>query len=133
MFNRRFLGMLLGALSGVALVLACVGLYGVINYSVTQRRQEIGIRMALGAHSGDVLGMFLSQGMKLVWLGIAFGLAGSFAVTRAMTTLLYGVSATDPVTFTSVALLLAGVALLATYIPARRATRVDPLVALRHE
>jgi ABC-type antimicrobial peptide transport system permease subunit len=132
-FNRRFLGMLLGALSGVALVLACVGLYGVINYSVTQRRQEIGIRMALGAHSGDVLGMFLSQGMKLVWLGIAFGLAGSFAVTRAMTTLLYGVSATDPVTFTSVALLLAGVALLATYIPARRATRVDPLVALRHE
>ena len=121
----------LGVFAAMALVLACVGIYGVIAYSVLQRTQEFGIRMALGANGRDVLRLVLSQGSRLTFLGIGFGIIAALIVTRVMATLLYGVSATDPLTFTAVALFLAVVALAACYIPARRATRVDPIVALR--
>ncbi|MBA2501781.1 MAG: ABC transporter permease, partial [Pyrinomonadaceae bacterium] len=121
----RVFGMLFAVLAGVALMLAVGGLYGVIAYSVSQRTHEIGIRMALGAKQGDVLWMVLGQGMILVAAGLALGLVGAFIVTRILASSLYGVTATDPVSFAGIALLLAGVALLASYIPARRATRVD--------
>jgi putative ABC transport system permease protein len=129
----RFLSILLGAFSAIALVLAAVGIYGMMAYSVSQRTQEIGVRMALGARSSDVLKMVLSQGAKLAGLGISLGLLGAFALTRVMSTLLFEVSVTDPVTFAVVAPLLAVVALLACYIPARRATKVDSMIALRGE
>ena len=129
----RFSMLLLAAFATLALVLATVGMYGVISYSVAQRTQEIGIRMALGAARQDVLKMVLSQGVRLAGLGIAIGVVAALAVTRLMVSFLYGVPATDPLTFTAVALLLLGVALLACYVPARRAMRVDPLVALRYE
>ncbi len=133
MTGARFSMLVLGAFGAVALALAMIGMYGVISYGVAQRTQEIGIRIALGAQSRDVLQMVLGQGIYLASLGIAIGLTAAFCVTRLMGSFLYGVEATDPLTFVSVAILLALVALAACYIPARRAMRVDPLVALRYE
>ncbi len=130
---RRFSMLLLAVFAGLALALAAVGIYGVISYSVAQRTHEIGIRLALGAQKSDVLKLVLGQGMILAAIGVAIGLIGAFVVTRVMATLLYGVSATDSVTFISTSLLLVGMALLACYVPARRASRVDPMVALRYE
>ena len=124
---------LLGSFALVALVLASVGIYGVLAYLVGQRTHEIGIRMALGAGRYEVLRLVLGQGAKMALLGVALGFAAAMGLTRLMSDMLYGVSATDPLTFTAVAILLILVALMACYIPARRATKVDPIVALRHE
>jgi putative ABC transport system permease protein len=129
----RFNMFLLGLFAIVAMILTTVGVYGVMNYSVAQRTQEIGIRMALGAQPGEVRALILKQGLTLSLVGLGVGLIGCFAVTRLMSSLLYGVSATDPVTFAVVALFLAAVAIAACYIPARKATRVDPIIALRYE
>jgi predicted permease len=131
--SRRFSLVIFAVFGAVALLLAVMGIYGVISYAVTQRTQEIGIRLALGASSRDILKLVVGRGMLLALIGIGIGLGAAVALTRLMASLLYGVSATDPVTFAAVALLLAVAALVATYIPARRATRVDPMVALRHE
>lgn len=133
MTEPLFSALLLAAFGGLALLLATIGMYGVISYSVAQRTQEIGIRMVLGAGPRSVFRMVLGQGTRLAVLGIAMGLAAALAVTRVMSSFLYGVRATDPLTFTAVSLLLLGVALLACFLPARRAMKVDPMVALRHE
>ncbi|MGH9839040.1 MAG: ABC transporter permease [Blastocatellia bacterium] len=131
--QRRFNLLLLGVFAVVALMLAAVGIYGVMAYSVAERTHEIGIRLALGARSGDVFKLIVGQGMRVVALGLLLGLAGAFALTRWMETLLFEVSATDPLTYVAIALLLAGVALLACFVPARRATKTDPIIALRTE
>jgi putative ABC transport system permease protein len=131
--ERRFSLLLLLLFAGLALVLSSVGIYGVMAYTTIQRRHEIGIRMALGAGSADVLGLVLAQGMRLVAAGVALGLIGSWVLSRVLVSQMYGITARDPLTYGAVALLLAGVALLATYVPAWRATRVDPMLALRSE
>ena len=129
----KFNALLLALFAGLALLLTAIGLYGVMAYSVIQRTQEIGIRIALGAQTGDVLKMVLRQGLKLTALGLALGLAAAYALTRYMQSMLFGVKATDPLTFAAIALLLIVVAIVACWIPARRATKVDPMVALRSE
>lgn len=133
MSDRRYLAFLLSIYSGLALLLAAVGIYGVLSYSVGRRGQEIGVRMALGAQPGDVLTLVLRQGMALVLIGAALGCLGAIGAARLISTLLFGVSTADPVTFAASAFLLTAVALAACYFPARRAMRVDPLEALRHE
>src|SRR5262245_1461163 len=125
--------LLLGIFGAAALILAVVGVFGVISYSVSERTHEIGVRMALGAQKGDVLKLILGQGMILIVLGAAVGVAGALALTRVLSKLLYEISPTDPTTFAANSVLLIGVALLASYIPARRAAAVAPVVALRCE
>ena len=133
LFARRFTLTLLGIFAGAALALAVIGLYGVMAYAVTQRTHEIGVRMAFGARRVDVLWLILRQGMWLAMLGVAVGIAGALALTRVLRNHLYEIGTTDATTFVSVSLLLVFVALLACLIPARRATKVDPMVALRHD
>jgi putative ABC transport system permease protein len=130
---RRFNTLLLAIFAAVALALAAVGIYSVISYSVTQRTQEVGVRMALGARPDDVVRLILKQGLTLTLIGVASGVLGALAAARVMSGLLYGVTATDPATFVAISLLLAIVAMLACYLPARRAARVEPIAALRCE
>lgn len=131
--SRRFSMVLLGIFSSLAALLAAIGLYGVMSFTVTQRSKELGVRLALGAHPGDVLRLVLRQGMLLVAIGVTLGLLSALLLTRVLRTMLFNVSTTDPLTFASIALLLVGVTLIATWLPARRATRVDPVVVLRED
>jgi putative ABC transport system permease protein len=129
--QRRMTLWLLGGFAAIALGLAAIGIYGLLAYSVEQRRQEIGIRRALGAHPGDILALVLRQGLGLTFAGILVGVAGALAITRTLSALLFHVSPTDPVIFAAMALLFVAVATIASYLPARRALNVDPLVAIR--
>jgi ABC-type antimicrobial peptide transport system permease subunit len=131
--DRRFMLAILGLFAAVALLLAAVGIYGVVSYSVERRTREMGIRVALGAEPSGVLGLVVRESMRVVLVGIGVGIAGALALSRLMRGLLYQVSPVDPPTFWVVALLLGGIALLASYLPARRASRVDPVIALRSE
>jgi predicted permease len=131
--QRRFQTWLLALFAGVALLLSAIGIFGVMRFSVAQRTREIGVRIALGAQSSDVLRLVIGQGLRLALIGVAIGLVSSLALTRVLARLLFGVSAHDPVTFVGVTLLLVGAAFLACYLPARKAAQVDPMVALRHE
>jgi ABC-type antimicrobial peptide transport system permease subunit len=131
--RQRFDMLLLGAFAGLALLLAAVGIYSVLSYSVRRSVREIGIRLALGAQSGDVLRMVVFEGMKPALLGVGLGTAGALALGRVLSSLIYGVKPTDPITFLSVVFLLVAIAFFASSIPAYRATRVDPMVALRYE
>jgi putative ABC transport system permease protein len=131
--QERFQALMLGLFAALALVLACVGLYGVISYSVVQRTHEIGVRMALGAQPVDVLRLVIRQGMFLTFAGLVVGIIAGTLVTRVLSDMLFGVTPRDPLTFAGVPLLLMVVALIACYVPARRATRIDPLEALRYE
>ena len=131
--RQNFNMLLLSVFAGVALVLATIGIYGLMSYSVEQRTQELGIRMALGANRGNVLRLVLAQGMKLTVAGVVLGLALSYGLTRLLASLLFGVKASDPTTFGLVAGVLAIVALVAAYIPAKRATAIDPAIALLYE
>jgi len=133
MAERRFNMFLLGAFAGLAVLLAAVGLYGVISYSVSQRTHEFGIRMAVGARRGDVWKLVVGYGARLAVIGLTAGVLGAVALTRLMTSLLFGVTPTDPGTLAAVVLLMMAVVLMASFVPARRATRVDPTVALRNE
>jgi putative ABC transport system permease protein len=131
--SERLNLMLLSIFAGIALVLAIVGIYGVMSYSVTQRTHEIGIRMAIGARPRDVFAMILGHGMKLTLIGVVIGLALAFAATRLMGTMLFGVAPTDLTTFSVISVLLISVAALACYLPGRRATKVEPTISLRYE
>jgi putative ABC transport system permease protein len=131
--RRRGMLFLLAIFAGVALVLASIGIYSVIAYATSRRVQEVGVRMALGAQPPQVVRLFMTQGLRMVLIGIAAGMAASFALMRLMAKLLYGVSPADPITFSGVAVLLCAIACAAIYVPARRAARVDPMVALRYE
>ncbi|MGB5302119.1 MAG: FtsX-like permease family protein [Gemmatimonadota bacterium] len=131
--GSRAMGRLLTVFSAVALFLSAIGIFGVMSFSVVQRLREIGIRMALGAKAGDVVRMVSRQGLNLTLIGVALGLVAAFGLTRLMASILYGVSPADPLTFGAVALFLVGVSFLATWIPAQRATRVDPVIVLREE
>ena len=129
----RFNALLLGSFAGIGLLLAVIGIYGVVSFLVTQRTHEFGIRMALGAQTGNVLRLVLGKALLLSFIGIGLGLLASFALTRLMGDLIYGVGPTDPLTLITVAALLAIIAIVASYFPARRATKVDPMIALRYE
>ena len=133
MATNRLNSLMLGGFAGVALLLSAIGIYGVISYSVVQRTHEIGIRAALGASTGNVLGLILKAGMLMAAAGLVIGFLGALALTRLITTLLFGVSARDPITIAGVGAILATVALFACYVPARRAAKVDPMICLRYE
>lgn len=131
--QKRFSMLLLSLFAGLALVLAAVGIYGVISYSITQSTQELGIRMALGANRRNILSLIVGQGAKLALIGVGLGIVASLLLTRVLSSLLYGVSATDPIVFAGLAILLIGIVLLACFIPAQRATKLDPMLALRQQ